>query len=148
MHPADATLETPTALHPSHRQLTAGRILLAEDDPEMRRLLSSALRKQQYEVIEAADGKELIDRLSESMVADDPVDCIITDVRMPRLTGTHAMRLIRNAGLEMPVIVITAFGDYTTRIEASLNGAAVVLDKPFELDDLLRVIRSLHERPR
>jgi DNA-binding response OmpR family regulator len=122
-------------------------MLLAEDDVEMRRLLATEFRKAGYEVVESADGKELIDHISDSIVAGHPVDCIVTDVRMPRLSGTQALRLIKEAGLSVPVIVITAFGDHSTRIESWLLGAAAVLDKPFEIETLMDEIRRVRSDP-
>ncbi len=137
----------PAAQSTAGREPSAGRVLLAEDDTEMRCLLASALRKEHYDVIEAADGKDMIDRICESFVAGCPVDFIVTDVRMPRLTGTQVMKFINDAGVGVPVIVITAFGDHTTRIEAYLLGAAAVLDKPFEIENLMDEVRRLNIRP-
>ena len=140
-------LELSSPARETRRRLTAGRVLLAEDDTEMRRLLASALRSDRYEVVEAVDGKELIDQVSDSIIKGQPVDCIVTDVRMPRLTGTEALRFIKGAGLMIPVIVITAFGDYDTRVDAWLLGAAAVLDKPFEIEQLMDEIRRLRPGP-
>ena len=123
------------------------RVLVAEDDPEMRRLLAASLRGAGYRVVEAADGKELIDRVGESIAEARPLDCIVTDVRMPRLTGTQALKFIKGAGLSIPIIVITAFGDNTTRIDAWLSGAAAVLDKPFDIEQLLDEVRRLRSDP-
>ena len=139
--------EFPTRTQASQPALAAGRVLLAEDDAEMRRLLASALRNDRYEVVEAADGKDLIDQLSDSIVKGRAVDCIVTDVRMPRLTGTQALKFIKGAGLVIPVIVITAFGDHATRIDAWLLGAAAVIDKPFEVEHLMDEIRRLGISP-
>jgi len=122
---------------------TAPRVLLAEDDAEMRALLASTFRSHRYEVIEARDGRELLDRLTDAMADGRRVDCIVTDVLMPRLTGTEALRSIRNAGMVIPVVVITAFGDHATRIDAWLLGAVAVLDKPFDTEDLLRELRRM-----
>ena len=141
------TLGRPAELEVAKSGLTAGRVLLAEDDTEMRRLLASALRNHRYEVIEATDGKELIDQISESLLSGRPVDFIVTDVRMPKLTGIQVMKFIKNAGLDVPVIIITAFGDHATRIDAFLNGAAAVLDKPFDIDDLMDEVRRLGAGP-
>ena len=137
------TLERPARATSSRRPLTLGRVVIAEDDAEMRRLLASALRNDHYEVVEVADGKELIDRVADSITAGLPVDCIVTDVRMPKLTGTQALKLIKGAGLTIPVIVITAFGDYATRSDAWLLGATAVLDKPFEIEDLMDEMRRI-----
>jgi CheY-like chemotaxis protein len=140
----DATvLEPQTHVRRSPRRIASPRLLLAEDDVEMRRLLASAIRKERYEVIEAADGQELIDRLTDSIVAGQPLDCIVTDVRMPRLTGLQAVDAVRDAGLTIPVVFITAFGDPVIRGNAWMLGATAVLDKPFEIEELLSAIRRV-----
>jgi CheY-like chemotaxis protein len=133
--------ELPARARRSPRRATGPRLLLVEDDVEMRRLLASAIRKDRYEVIEAADGQELIDRVTDSIVAGQRLDCIVTDVRMPRLTGLQAIDVVRDAGLTIPVVFITAFGDPLTRGNAWMLGASAVLDKPFEIEDLLDAIR-------
>jgi len=71
---------------------------------------------------------------------------IITDLRMPKLTGLQVLRELHNAKYRIPVILITAFGDHGTHIDAWLLGAAAVLDKPFEVEDLRRLVRSLGKR--
>lgn len=128
-------------------ELRVRKVLLAEDDGEMRRLLAGALRAEGYDVVEASDGEELLDRLSDAIVSADPVDCIVTDVRMPRFSGIQALGVIKTASLPMPVVVITAFGDHATHVDAWLMGAAAVMDKPFEIEDLLRTIRKIQKGP-
>jgi DNA-binding NtrC family response regulator len=125
----------------------AGRVLLAEDDLEMRRLLAAALRRDRYEVTEVGDGRELIDRLSEAILTEHAFDCIVTDVRMPHVSGTQALKFIHGAGLRIPVIVITAFGDHATRVDAWLCGASAVLDKPFEVEQLIQEVHRLEFHP-
>jgi CheY-like chemotaxis protein len=133
----------PAAAPENARTLGAGLILVAEDDIEFRRLLVSTLLKEGYEVLEAADGKELVYRLSHAIQIGQHVDCILTDVRMPKLTGLEALNYLRASRLGIPVIVITAFGDLSTRIEAWAQGAAAVLDKPLMMNDLLDEISRL-----
>jgi DNA-binding response OmpR family regulator len=125
----------------------SGRVLVAEDDPEMRRLLASALRRDGFDVIEAADGKELLDRFSDAVVAGHPIDVVVTDVRMPKLSGMEAVRLIKAAAFETAIVVITAFGDQATHVDAWMLGAAEVMDKPFEIEELLRVIHRFRPEP-
>jgi len=137
------TMTRPLAEPAARGAVRAGRVLLAEDDSEMRRLLADALRGESYDVVEAADGTELLDQLSVSLVRQLPLDCIITDVYMPRMTGTEALQRIRGAGLDCPVIVITAFGSHTTRVDAWLLGASAVLDKPFTIPELMDELRRI-----
>jgi CheY-like chemotaxis protein len=128
------------------------RVLVAEDQREMRVLMSEVLRREGYEVLEAASGTELIDRLVTGLIADDDArapDLIVTDVRMPGCTGLEVLARLRRNDWSTPVILITAFGDPATHEEAHRLGAAYVLDKPFELDDLVLAALSLaHPRRR
>jgi len=121
------------------------RILLAEDDFEMRRFLATALRIDGYEVTGAASGVELLNRIGpyfyDGMKFD--VDVVISDVRMPGADGLEIL-----AGLTMcegapPVILITAFGDRQTHLDAARLGAVELLDKPFDLSDLRAVLRRV-----
>ena len=114
-------------------------VLVAEDDTRMRELLADTLRRDGHEVIEARDGAELLDYIGElhlSPRGDPPIDLIITDVRMPTLSGIDVLAELRWADWAIPVIVITAFGDADLHAEAKRLGAAAVFDKPFDLDDI------------
>jgi DNA-binding response OmpR family regulator len=124
----------------------ARRIFLAEDDSEMRRLVADALRKEGYDVLEAADGGQLLVRLAR-MCQDDlgpgeGVDLIVTDLRMPICNGLDILGALRAASWRTPVIVMTAFGDAATREQAEKLGA-IMLDKPFRLHVLKRTIGEL-----
>ena len=115
------------------------RILLAEDDDEMRRLLADALRDEGYVVEEARDGNELMARVRSAVLSGDgraPVDLVISDIRMPGCSGLDVLRSLRDEDWSVPVILITAFGDEETHRTARQNGATMVLDKPFEMGDL------------
>lgn len=124
-----------------------GRLLLAEDDDEMRRLLASVLRNDGYTVVEAADGQEMLDALTAAQTGGgDPINLVVADVRMPRLTGLEVLEQICGAHVTAPVILITAFGDPVTHEKAYELGAAAVLDKPFEFDDLRSVVLYFSRR--
>jgi CheY-like chemotaxis protein len=123
------------------------RILLAEDDTEMRNLLTEVLMMDGYEVVGAGDGLELLTSLQESgtQIPDGPfldVDMIITDVRMPWVSGLDVLRILRERDREMPAIVITAFGDERLHAEAQRLGVTLVLDKPFDIDVFREVVRQ------
>ena len=116
------------------------RVLLAEDDDAFRRLLAGALRRGGFEVIEARDGRELVDRLASLLPGAGPsdgmpIDLIVSDIRMPGITGLDVLDKLRLADWATPVILITAFGDNATRAEAIRLGATM-FDKPFDLSDL------------
>jgi DNA-binding response OmpR family regulator len=123
----------------------AGRVLVVEDDPEMRALMAVALQSGGYEVSEAADGTEalrLLGTVGERGGSLTP-DLIVSDVKMPRCTGMEMLEQLSRERVGIPVILVTAFGDWATHARAEQLGAQV-LDKPFSLDDLLkRVFEAL-----
>jgi len=116
-------------------------VVLAEDDPALRALLAAALSHDGHEVVQAASGNEVIDRVRALVSSGLGVDLLVSDVRMPKLSGLSVLKLLRDAELDIPVILMSAFSDSRTRAEASQHGA-VLLDKPVQL----RVLRSEVER--
>ena len=123
-------------------RLRAPRILLAEDDPDMRALLASSLRRRGYEVCEADSGGTLLARLfADHAAGADLPDLVVSDVRMPGGGGLSALRSIRDRAWATPMVLITAFGDRELHREA-LDLGARVLDKPFDLGDLHRLVAS------
>jgi len=121
------------------------RILLAEDNVEMLRLLAGALAKDGYDIIEARTGAELLDHLVDHLLDGDrsPVDLIISDLRMPGFTGLEILAGLRDDDPATPFILITAFGGEEVREEALRAGAAAVFDKPFDVDDLRAAVAQL-----
>lgn len=120
------------------------RVFLAEDDDEMRALLCLALRQDGYEVIEARDGGEMLERVRIAYQnPEDAPDVIVMDVRMPKLSGLGLLSAIRRARWSTPVILITGFGDCLLHEQAKSLGATVVFDKPFDLDDLRTAVLNV-----
>lgn len=118
--------------------------LLADDDREMRALLSDTLREEGWEVLEAVDGFELATRV-RALVA---LDLIISDMRMPGLTGLEAIEELRKGACRVPVILLSGFADASLEEEAARLGIAAVLPKPFPLRTLLEAVRRAAEAPR
>ncbi|HEX4515877.1 MAG TPA: response regulator [Polyangiaceae bacterium] len=117
------------------------RIILAEDDDEMRDVIASSLRKDGYHVTLAKDGGELLARL-----AYQEFDVVISDIRMPVCSGTHVLDGLRDARWQVPVILMTAFGDPDTRAHVESRDA-ILFDKPFDVDDLRTAVMNLvHDR--
>lgn len=120
------------------------RVLLADDDKDLRKVLALALRQEGYEVVEIHDGNHLrtyLGALLYNKYEADPVDLIISDVRMPGPNGMETLEWLRQAVWSIPVIIITSFGDPEIHAEAHRLGALAVLDKPFDLDELLGLLR-------
>jgi two-component system response regulator (stage 0 sporulation protein F) len=122
---------------------TKQRILVADDDPDMRALVASALRRGGYAVVEAGNGMEAIDHIAPTAWARrDGFTAIVSDVCMPDLTGLDLLAALRCTSFETPVILMTAFGDEEVRAEARSLGATAVLDKPFNLDELHAAVQK------
>jgi DNA-binding response OmpR family regulator len=139
------------ATRPSHvppSPPAAGRVLLAEDDREMRHLLASVLRSSGYHVIEVQDGVELIDQVAAARASGQDIDLVITDVRMPQVGGLEALGWLQEVGSTVPAVVVTGFGDRRVHDEAKRLGAWAVLDKPFDLDELCAVVDALRTEQR
>lgn len=112
-------------------------VLLVEDDVEMRRMLSAALRRDGYAVLEAADGAEALEQLGTLIFerrSRSALALIVSDVRLPLFSGFEILEAVRLARCRVPVILITAFGDDETHAKALRLGADCVIDKPFDLD--------------
>ena len=122
------------------------RILLAEDDFEMRRLLARVLRHAGVDLVEAASGDEALDRIADQLLEHDVAkdlaafDLVIADIRMPGCTGLDLLACLRHFDWNTPVILITAFGNAETHAQAKRLGAFAVFDKPFDLADLATAV--------
>ena len=120
-------------------------ILLAEDNHDMRELLAMSLRKNGYKVTEFADGLSMLERYFsvDSAQKDAAFDLVISDVRMPGLTGMEILEDMYDHKGFPPVILITAFGDEETHKQAYLLGAVAMFDKPFNIEDLIAKVQEI-----
>ena len=120
----------------------ADRILLAEDRENLREVLVRALRRS-FDVEAVSDGAQALDRLAEGGWS-----VVVTDVRMPGALGTDVLTATR--GMERPpeVVMMTAYADVSSAVAALKAGAYDYLAKPFEPDDLVRVVQRAAERHR
>jgi CheY-like chemotaxis protein len=111
-------------------------VLVADDDEDMRSLVVATLVSDGYRVIEARDGAELLDHLSDAL--EDPnsrPDVVVTDVLMPKLSGLGVLDALRRAQWNVPVILMTVLGDGSVETLAHRLGAVCVLRKPLDVDD-------------
>jgi CheY-like chemotaxis protein len=121
------------------------RVLVAEDDPEMRKLVVDALRKDAHEVLEAHDGASMLVILAEVFQLDSTlggIDVIVSDMRMPVWSGLELLERLADAGWRIPSILMTAFGDEETRRSAARVGA-MLMDKPFAMGELREAVNRL-----
>ncbi len=119
------------------------RILVVEDKESMRRMLREALEGAGYQVVEAADGLEAIRLLNTSRYA-----LVLTDLKLPRKDGLAVLKAVREVDPLAPVIIMTAFGDIATAVQAIKEGAYHFIQKPFDIDELLTHINNALERRR
>jgi two-component system response regulator (stage 0 sporulation protein F) len=124
---------------------TRPRILLAEDDEEMRSLLFQCLGEAGYEVVALCDGLELMEHLASYLGPGSRVrvDLIVSDIRMPWVNGLEVLRAVGRYIGYPRMILITAFGDEEIRAEARRMGAAALMDKPFDVEELLARVREI-----
>ncbi|HEV2852541.1 MAG TPA: sigma-54 dependent transcriptional regulator [Thermoanaerobaculia bacterium] len=122
--------------------MASGRVLIVEDRDSLRRMLERALGQEGYEVTAAADGRAGIRLLGER-----PFDFVLTDLKLPDVSGLEVLEASRAAQPSVPVVVLTGFGTVGTAVEAMKLGAYDFLEKPLEIDDLSRLIeRAVSER--
>ncbi len=113
------------------------RILVIDDSSFLRKMVCGWLKQANYEVLEAADGDEGLDK-----VASDQPDCILLDLAMPNLDGLEVLKALRERGCAIPVIVVTADVQKSTKQQCLDLGARTVINKPSNVEDLDHVIRS------
>jgi DNA-binding response OmpR family regulator len=134
-----AAAMTPHSLKSKNRH----RILVAEDDAQMRSVIGEVLRRDGYDVLEAEDGEKFIMRIAARYMRPElSCDLIVCDIRMPGPSGLEVLRAIRDTEWRVPAIVMTAFGDSATRAEVEGMGA-VLFEKPFDMADLRDTVASL-----
>jgi len=118
----------------------AERILVVDDEDIIRESLSYILKKEKYEVEEAANGKIAFEMLKESSY-----DLVITDLEMPEMKGIELLDELRKVNLQTNTIVITAYGSMETAIAALRSGASDYILKPVEFDELIIKVKKLFE---
>jgi DNA-binding response OmpR family regulator len=126
---------------PSEHQTRARRLLIADDDTVLRNTLGKLYRKAGFEVVLAVDGEEAIE-----YAQDQTFDLALIDLSMPKKGGIETLKLLKACSPDMPVIILTAFGDWDTYAEALSKGVDQFLSKPIRQDELLSVVREALER--
>ena len=112
-------------------------LLLAEDDPDMRSLLCDELSEMGLRIVEAANGEEVLRH-----IADQAPTLILTDLRMPA-GGMNYVSRLRKSAPDVPIILMTAFGDAKTKAEALGLGVAAYFDKPVRISELKQKVEQL-----
>ncbi len=110
------------------------RVLIADDELNMRRVLEAILRREGYEVLTAANGVEALGRMSPG------VNAVITDLKMPGLDGMSLLKRLSSDYPDVPVVMITAHGSVENAVEAVKLGAFDYLEKPFEQEQIRQIV--------
>ncbi|HVO19682.1 MAG TPA: sigma-54 dependent transcriptional regulator [Anaeromyxobacter sp.] len=114
----------------------ASRILVVDDDPASRDLLRRVLATEGHQVVTAGDGREALAEMGRQ-----PAELVVSDIRMPELDGVQLLERLREAAPEVPVILVTAFGDVEGAVDAIRRGAFDYLAKPYDVDAVRHLVR-------
>lgn len=115
--------------------MSPARILIVDDDENLRWVLETQLKDAGYKAVTAADGIQAWEAIEQ-----DPPALVLTDLKMPGLSGVELLRKTRAAYPELPVIILTAFGTIQSAVEAMKSGAYDYLPKPIDYDELVLVV--------
>src|SRR5947208_5338944 len=118
------------------------RILLVDDEQAVQKLLTYPLRKEGYEVVEARDGQEALDRFGE-----ERFDLVVLDIMLPKLDGIEVCRRLRSHS-QVPIIMLTAKGDEVDKVVGLEMGADDYITKPFSLREFRSRIKAALRRSR
>ena len=116
-------------------------VLVIDDDPDMRQVLSDFLQRSGYRVVEAANGQEGI-----FAAESEPIDAVILDKEMPGMNGLDVLSFFRHRCPRLPIIFITAFGGRDDEDESRRRGAWLYLEKPFRVAMVVEAVQSVLER--
>jgi len=115
----------------------ARTVLIVEDEANMRRVLAALIARDGFSVAEARDGGEALERIHQG-----GIDAVLSDLRMPRMNGLELLAEVVRQAPEIPVVLLTAHGTVGSAVDALKQGAFDYLTKPFEPDEVRRVIRK------
>ena len=107
------------------------QVLIVDDEPNLRRILSAQLTRDGYDVLSAEDGEAGL-----ALLRENHIDLVITDLKMPRVDGMTLLKRAIEEEPELPVVVITAHGTIDTAVEALKLGAFDFVTKPFDKDEV------------
>ena len=117
--------------------------LVADDDDDFRMLISTALRRAGYQVCEARDGEELIERYAALRVLTTQHLVVVSDIAMPGRDGVAATASLRNASADVPILLVTGERSANILVAARAAGANEVLSKPVDGDTIIEALRTM-----
>jgi two-component system, OmpR family, response regulator len=117
------------------------RVLVIEDDGDLRRLLRRGLEEEGFEVVQASLGKDAV-----ALAEQEPPDLLVVDIGLPDADGRDVTQAIRSRGVDSPVLFLTARDQMVDRLAGFSAGGDDYLTKPFEFAELIARLRALHRR--
>ena|SRR5579859_7236731 len=115
--------------------MAEGKLLVVDDDEDIRELVARILRKEGYQVQTAGDGEEAM-----ALIQREPIDLVVSDVNMPGMDGLSLLKMVKAIAGEIPVVLVTAGGSLDAGMHAIDYGALSYLSKPVDAADLKRVV--------
>ncbi len=136
--------ETKQALYKEKVKMsTQPRILIVDDEAALRRQLMVGLAQHGYEVDECEEGLSALTKIKAAESRQNPFCCVILDVRLPDIDGLKILQVIKAAYADLPVVVITGYGNEDTVSSVQSHNASVYLDKPFGMDTLVSLLEQM-----
>jgi FixJ family two-component response regulator len=127
------------------------RVLIVDDEAPLRRQVMVGLAQHGYEVDECEAGLSALSKIKAAESRQNPFGCVILDLRLPDIDGLKILSVIKSIYSDLPVVVITGYGNEDMINTVNSHGGSVYLDKPFEVDDLVaqikRVAPQIDNRP-
>jgi FixJ family two-component response regulator len=119
------------------------RILIAEDELQLRMGIALSLKTIGYEVIESSNGADALQEIIKADTNQTPFDCFICDVQMPKMTGEEVLQKLTELSISLPTIIITGYGEKELLIRLMRAGCRDFIDKPFEPDLLCNRVTAI-----
>ncbi|MBC8228246.1 response regulator [bacterium] len=121
-------------------------ILVVDDEQNMLLAIQFILEVANYKVTTAQNGQEALNRVLEAKNSDNEIELLILDIQMPCLTGMELIDELNRLDINIPILVITGYGNNKLSIELMRKGCSEYLDKPFDDEELIRRIAMLLEK--
>ncbi|MFQ5792081.1 MAG: sigma-54-dependent transcriptional regulator [Acidobacteriota bacterium] len=125
------------------KEPTGPQVLVVDDDASMQRMLRLRLEREGYKVVTASDGEE-----AANLIRQDVFNLVITDLKMPKLRGDELARAISQFNPEIPVIVVTAYGEVDEAVRLMRDGIYYYLTKPFDVEELVSRVKKAIDKHR
>jgi two-component system, OmpR family, response regulator len=118
------------------------KVLVVDDTKNIRMILTKCLELEGYEVMAASDGKQALD-----MFTTYSFDLAFLDIKLPEIRGTEVLKRIRELGIKLPVIIITAYATVKNAVDCTNMGAVAYIQKPFSMEKIKSVLKEMENIP-